>query len=179
MSSYYVFDATRNFFIDEKGQQVSLLMHIDFLRSGFSKTPDVTDIANNEDDLNCLIKYLNFPFYVFDSMFNYVGSSNEPQFLPLRLERDFEVFGVVKKQIDFFVDSAEGKRAYKGCVHFSDDVTTCGSTYAIELELFDFEFDSSFDLDMAEEAVLMSINEGGESGCFFEGFSYKLYDINQ
>jgi hypothetical protein len=178
MSSFYVFDATRNFYENGKGDQVSLLSYIDCLQKGCNNNVDITDLADNKDDLKVLLERLDFPVFVFDSNFDFVGSFNEPDCLPSSINRDFEVDGEVSKQIDFFVRCVDGFKVFKGVVHFSDDVTTCGTTYAIKLELFDFDCELSFDMDIAEEAVLLSINEGQESCCFFDEFSYKLYDIN-
>ena len=103
MSSFYVFDATRNFYENGKGEQVSLLSYIDCLQKGCNNNVDITDLADNKDDLKVLLERLDFPVFIFDSNFEFVGSFNEPNRLPSSIYRDFEVDGdgaIAIKEVD-------------------------------------------------------------------------------
>lgn len=178
MEKFYIFDATRSDYVNGTGEGVTLSDHINYLSSTKSCAIDALDVADSQSDLNAMIKYLSTPVYVFNNEFDYVGSFNRPDCVPARINGSFDILGKTHRCIDLFIDIEGQEQVIKGFIVFSDDVTTCGRTYPVLLNLLNVCFDglNDFDFDIAEEAIFQSISDG-EISCFYDDFSYKLYDL--
>lgn len=178
MEKFYIFDATRSDYVNGTGEGVTLSDHINYLSSTKSCAIDSLSVAESQGVLNSMIECLSKPVYVFNNKFDYVGTYNRPDRLPASITGSFDILGKTHRCIDLFIDVDGAEQIIKGFIAFSDDATTCGRTYPVRLNLLNVCFDglNDFDFDIAEEAIFQSISDG-EISCFYDDFSYKLYDF--
>ena len=116
---------------------------------------------------------------MFDSNHTFIGSFNHPNTLPSCINGYISPVGVESRLIDIFIEEQGLKLMVTGCVLYSDQVTSCGRTYPIGVELSGHQAVDlkDVDFDLIEEIILQSVSEG-ETACFYDDFSYKLYDIS-